>query len=193
MSEHPLTAQAPAATNAKPTYTIAVTGLNAIDSLGPGVSVIRGLRDAASFNLRIIGIAYETLEPGMYMRELVDKVYITDKGKAWAGVTLDDPKLLEITRDLMAKTQWRGPLELEFMKTNEDDYYLIEINPRFPAWVYLTVGAGQNQPEMLVNLAMGREPEPQLDYTVGKLFIRYSWDMIVDLKEFEQISTTGEL
>ena len=39
--------------------TIAVTGLNAIDSPGPGVSVIRALRDAASFDVRIIGLSYE--------------------------------------------------------------------------------------------------------------------------------------
>ena len=38
---------------------IAVTGLNAIDSPGPGIAVIRGLREASSFNVRIIGLAYE--------------------------------------------------------------------------------------------------------------------------------------
>ncbi len=59
----------------KPTYTIAVTGLNAIDSPGPGVPVIRALRDATSFNVRIIGLSYESLEPGIYMHDLVDKVY----------------------------------------------------------------------------------------------------------------------
>ena len=61
--------------NQKPTYTIAVTGLNAIDSPGPGVPVIRALRDAKSFDVRIIGLCYENLEPGIYMRDLVDKTY----------------------------------------------------------------------------------------------------------------------
>jgi carbamoyl-phosphate synthase large subunit len=54
---------------------IAVTGLNAVDSPGPGVSVIRALREAASFDVRIIGLAYESLEPGIYMHEIVDKTY----------------------------------------------------------------------------------------------------------------------
>ncbi len=347
----------------KASYTIAVTGLNAIDSPGPGLAVIRALREASSFDVRIIGLSYEALEPGIYMHDLVDKsyqvpypgagqevlferlkyinavenldfiypnfdaelfnyialrerlqkeldirmalpdqeqfearhksklfefgskhgikvpfaraiysageipavaagmgfplvvkgkfydarvaytveqamqhfnkisaewglpvllqeflhgsevnvcgagngkgdtigavpmrkLYITDKGKAWAGVTLDDEKLLEITAKLVSATQWNGPFELEFMKTREDEYYLIEINPRFPAWCYLAVGAGQNQPEALVNLAMGREVSPFGSYEVGKMFIRYSYDMIVDIKEFEQISTVGEL
>ena len=347
----------------KPKYTIAVTGLNAIDSPGPGIAVIRALKDAKSFDVRIIGLSYETMEPGIYMHDLVDKtyqipfpgagqdvllerfsyinsienldflfpnfdaelfnfikiqekfdtelgikmvlptldqfearhkvnlyeygeehnikvpfakmqfntseipkmseelgfplvvkgkfydakiaytneqatshfnkiaaewglpvlfqefvhgsevnvcgigdgdgnllgavpmrkLYITDKGKAWAGVSLDDPELIQITKDLVKETKWRGPFELEFMKTEEDEYYLIEINPRFPAWCYLTVGTGQNQVETLVNLGMGNNYEPHDTYEVGKMFIRYSMDMIVDMKEFEKISTTAEL
>jgi len=121
------------------------------------------------------------------------KLYITDKGKAWAGVTLDDPNLLTATVGLVKNTKWMGPFELEFIKTTEEEYYLIEINPRFPAWCYLTVGAGQNQIETLVNLAMGNKVEQFEKYEVGKMFVRYSEDMIVDIKEFEQISTVGEL
>jgi len=59
----------------KPKYTIAVTGLNAIDNPGPGIPVIRGLREAKSFNAKIIGLAYESLEPGIFMHEIIDKTY----------------------------------------------------------------------------------------------------------------------
>jgi carbamoyl-phosphate synthase large subunit len=40
---------------------------------------------------------------------------------------------------------------------------------------------------------MGEKVPQYTEYEVGKMFIRYSWDMIVDMKEFEEISTTGEL
>lgn len=342
---------------------IAVTGLNNIDSPGPGIPVIRGIRDNEEWDVRIIGLSYETLEPGMYMKDLVDKSYqiplpstgtsnlmeriqyihsiekidvlipnfdaelfnfiklsdrlesemgiktflptleqfearhkanlyeygvehgiqvpktkmvfntsdffnlngefeyplvvkgqyydaavaytpeqavthfnkisakwglpiliqefvfgqevnvtalgdgdgntvgavpmrkkfITDKGKAWAGITIEDQKLLDVTHQLLQETKWRGPLELELIKTNEDEYYLLEINPRFPAWVYLAVGAGQNHPADLVRMALGEKPVANLEYEVGKLFIRYSYDLICDLSQFEQISTMGEL
>ena len=59
----------------KRTLNIAVTGLNAIDSPGPGVSVIRALHEAASFNVNIIGLSYESLEPGIYMHDLVARTY----------------------------------------------------------------------------------------------------------------------
>ncbi len=341
---------------------IGITGLNAIDSPGPGIPVIRALRDSQAFDVRIIGLSYETLEPGIYMHDLVDKTYqiplpstgasilmarikyihkkekldliipnfdaelptfikkkkdfekmgiktfiptsdqfdarhkvnlsdfgkkhkikvpfskiifslneiadlridfsyplvvkgkfydatiaystdqvisafnkittkwglpviiqeyvfgsevnvtalgdgkgetvgavamrkqfITDKGKAWAGISIDDKKLMSMTRKLIKSTKWCGGMELEVIRTSEDEYYLLEINPRFPAWVYLAVGCGQNHPEALVKLAMGEKVKPFAKYDIGKMFIRYSYDMIVELSEFEKISTLGEL
>lgn len=347
----------------KSTYTIAVTGLNAIDSPGSGMAIIKALHESDSFNVKIVGLSYETLEPGIYMKNLIDKtyqipfpsagkdalfhrldyinsienidvifpnfdaelfsfiklqeemeknwniymvlptleqfearhkfnlheyglkhgvkvpyartiysyteipflanefgyplvvkgkyydasaaytpdevkqhfnkisskwglpiiiqqfilgsevnvcgigdgeggllgaipmrkLYITDKGKAWAGITLNDETLLEITKNVLASSKWKGPFELEFIKTSDEEYYLLEINPRFPAWVYLCIGAGQNQVESMVNLALGNKVKPFTDYEVGKIFIRYSNDMIVDIEDFEKISTLGEL
>jgi len=60
------------------------------------------------------------------------KQFITDKGKAWSGITIEDPKMTEITRELIGKTKWKGGLELEMIKTSFSEYYLIEINPEFP-------------------------------------------------------------
>lgn len=121
------------------------------------------------------------------------KQFITDKGKAWSGITLSDKEMLRITTDLISKTKWRGGMELEMIKTNSGDYFMIEINPRIPAWVYLAVGAGQNIPEALVKLAMGIAVPPYTTYKVGKMFIRYSWDLLGDIQEFEQLSIFGEI
>jgi len=121
------------------------------------------------------------------------KQYITDKGKAWGGITLDDPGMIDYTHKLISSTNWRGGMELELIRTSDNDLYLIEINPRLPAWVYLAVAAGQNLPEALVQLAAGETVEPFSDYAVGKIFIRYSFDMICSMDEFQQLSTTGEL
>lgn len=349
--------------SSKKNITVAVTGLNNIDSPGPGIPVIRALKESTQYNVRIIGLSYETLEPGIYMHELVDKsyqipmpsagttvlldrlryindkedinvvipnfdaelhnfiklknvlktelnietflptleqfesrhksvlyefgeknevkvpyakmifsaqeiqqlkeeftyplvikgkyydasiaatpeqavnyfykisakwglpiivqefvsgnevnvtaigdgngkcigavpmrkLYITDKGKAWAGISLDDEELIKITNRVIGNSKWRGGCELEFIKTNDNQYYLLEMNPRFPAWVYLSVGCGQNHPEALVKMALGEKIEPFQSFETGKLFIRYSFDQIVNLSEFEKISTLGEL
>lgn len=343
--------------------TVAVTGLNNIDSPGPGIPVIRALKESERYNVRIIGLSYETLEPGIYMRDLVDKtyqipmptagthvllerlkyindieniaviipnfdaelhnfikiksvlksilnidtflptaeqfesrhksvlyefgkknevnvpfakmifnaneiqqlkseftyplvvkgkyydasiaatpeqainyfykisakwglpiiiqefvsgnevnvtaigdgegncigavpmrkLYITDKGKAWAGISLDDEELIKITNRVISNSKWIGGCELEFIKTNDNKYYLLEMNPRFPAWVYLAKGCGQNHPEALISMALGEKIKPFTTYDAGKLFIRYSFDQIVSLSDFEKISALGEL
>lgn len=121
------------------------------------------------------------------------KQYITDKGKAWGGITIDDKKLIEITNKIISETKWRGGMELEMIRTTSSEYYIIEINPRIPAWVYLAVGSGQNIPEALVKLALGQSVAPYTDYSKGTMFVRYSYDIICDLKKFETLSTKGEL
>jgi len=121
------------------------------------------------------------------------KLYITDKGKAWAGVTLDDNNLVELAERFITTTKWRGGCELEIMLTNDGKPYIMEVNPRFPAWIYLTAAAGQNQPAALVKMALGEHIEPYKEYEAGKIFIRYSWDHITDIREFQKISANGEL
>lgn len=55
--------------------TIAVTGLNNTDNPGPGVPVIRAIKESTDFEVRVIGLIYENLEPGIYMEGLCDRIY----------------------------------------------------------------------------------------------------------------------
>ncbi len=121
------------------------------------------------------------------------KLYLTDKGKAWAGVTIEREELIALARAFTAATRWKGGFELEIMRDSNGMLFILEINPRFPAWVYLTAGAGQNQPAALVKMAMGLAQEVFKDYAVGKMFVRYSWDELVDIADFQQFSAFGEL
>jgi carbamoyl-phosphate synthase large subunit len=121
------------------------------------------------------------------------KMYITDKGKAWAGITIDDEALISLAKKFVAATKWRGGFEVEIMKTAHDELYIMEINPRFPAWIYLSAGAGQNQPAALVKMALGEKQAPFTSFDVGKMFIRYSWDLIVDVSRFQQFSAFGSI
>jgi len=121
------------------------------------------------------------------------KLYITDKGKAWAGITIDDQMLIGQAEKFIKATNWRGGCELEIMLTSDRKPYIMEVNPRFPAWIYLSAAAGQNQPASLVKLAIGQKVNRFETFTVGKVFIRYSWDMVIDVAEFHRLSGTGEL
>lgn len=120
------------------------------------------------------------------------KLYITEKGKAWAGVTIEDDLLVSQAEKFIRATKWKGGCELEIMLTADRKPYIMEVNPRFPAWIFLTAAAGQNQPAALVKLAMGLKSEQFGKYEIGKLFIRYSWDMVIDISEVHKLSGNGE-
>jgi len=54
---------------------IAVTGLNTGENPQPGVPVIRSLR-RAGFSGKIIGLAYDSFESGIYAPDLADEIYV---------------------------------------------------------------------------------------------------------------------
>jgi len=122
---------------------------------------------------------------------MMKKMAVTDKGKAWAGVSVFDQTLYDASAALISAINWRGPLEVEVMRDTQGRYQLIEINPRFPAWIYLSVGVGRNLPLMLLQLildqATGDLPEAQ----PGVLFIRHAVETIVPQAEFESVIMNG--
>ena len=122
---------------------------------------------------------------------MMKKMALTDKGKAWAGVTVADERLLEASASLVRAVRWRGPLEVEIMRDEEGRYQLIEINPRFPAWVYLSAGVGRNLPATLVDLMFGEKPAEFSEVPAGILFVRYAEEVIVPMRQYESVVMTG--
>jgi len=41
-------------------------------------------------------------------------------------------------------------------------------------------------------MALGEKVVPFTSYESGKMFIRYSWDLITDVADFQEVSATGE-
>jgi carbamoyl-phosphate synthase large subunit len=122
------------------------------------------------------------------------KMQLTDQGKAWGGITIEDQGMNEFVRSVMSKLKWRGPCEFEVMKARHSgEYYLIEVNPRFPAWCYLAAGAGQNLPWATVKLALGERIAPFSSYQVGTLFLRHSVEHIYPLSQYRRLTTEGQL
>lgn len=122
------------------------------------------------------------------------KQALTDKGKAWAGVTITDSELSEMAARLVAGLNWTGPMEVEAIRNQEDGaLYLLEMNPRFPAWVYLSTGVGRNLPMAALALLAGQNelefPAPR----AGAMFIRFAQDVLTDISELESLISLGSL
>ncbi len=122
------------------------------------------------------------------------KLQLDDRGKAWGALTVDDPELIRAAQRVVSGLCWSGALELELMRHRDSgELYLIEINPRFPAWIALAAAAGQNLPWALVRLALG-EAVPAYDtYYSGVLQLRRSLDVPAELSIYEAMVQRGEV
>ncbi len=122
----------------------------------------------------------------------IKKLTTTEIGKIWTGVTIQNEKLMQIAQDFVKQTNWKGPFELECM-VNMNQTYLIEINPRFPAWVYFATEIGVNLPQMVVDIMQGKDVKPQLDYPQNKMYVRYTGEFVTDFTDFMKLLSTKEL
>jgi len=137
-------------------------------------------------NLTAIGDGKGNLLGSVMMR----KQAVTDKGKAWSCVTIEDQLLKDDALKLVKALQWQGPLEVEMLRDKDGQALLIEINPRFPAWIYLAAEAGSNLPAGLIDLIMDKEPNFETP-KVGMMMIRYAQETVIDLETFESMAMTG--
>ena len=122
----------------------------------------------------------------------IKKMGVTELGKIWSGLTIHHPDLLAAAEAFLQHTQWKGPFELECIADREGTIYLIEINPRFPAWTYFATGVGINLPSRLVQAALGLPLSPLEPYSAGKLFMRYTYEMVMDATPLQTLVTRGE-
>ncbi len=139
-------------------------------------------------NLCAVGDGKGNISQSVTMR----KQALTEKGKAWAGITVSDQNVENAATLLVNELKWAGALEVEMLIDKKGNYYLIEINPRFPAWIYLSKGANCNLPKILLDLIDNHELTKMPVATTGQMFIRYAQEKVITLQEFESMTMYGQ-
>lgn len=119
----------------------------------------------------------------------IKKQLTTQLGKVWTAVTIYDELLARVAQRFCEVTRWRGPFELECIRDKEN-IHLIEINPRFPAWLFFATGVGVNLPQRLVDLMTQGSCDSTLDYPVGKYLVRQTSEFVTDLSYFQNLLAT---
>ncbi len=121
------------------------------------------------------------------------KIGITDRGKTWAGVTIRDERISELVNRILGAIKWVGGCELEFIRTPENKLFLLEINPRFPAWIFLTHLAHCNLPALAVDLLQNQHTgSAATDYHTGVAFARIATEVEIHLSKTMQLQLEGE-
>lgn len=96
--------------------------------------------------------------------KLLDAVYmakrdVTNEGKTWAGKISEVPDdIYSALRKTVLDLGWSGGAEIECVRDRSGKLWVIDWNPRFPAWIYGATLAGHNLPAQLVSAVSGMEP-----------------------------------
>ena len=128
---------------------------------------------------------------GCLGRVAIRKMWITELGKMWTGVTIHNQAILRASDAFARAYRWRGPFELECI-ASAGRLYLVEINPRFPAWCYFATGVGLNLPGRMITTALGGPLSAESDYPAGRLFIRYTYELVTRMEQFQRLVIRGE-
>lgn len=132
-------------------------------------------------------------EGGLVASVGMKKVFLTDKGKGWAGVSIVNRELREVAERFARTLKWRGGFELETLMSPDGKLHIIEVNPRFPAWIYLAKACKVNLPYGSALLALGREPSLPQTYEAGIMFVHYTTDLVAGMGQVESLLTRREL
>jgi len=123
---------------------------------------------------------------------LLRKLGVNWRGKSVIGAVVDDPDFERHARAILAKLCWRGPLELEFVRSAKDrQLYLIEVNNRFPSWILVSHWAGCNLPAMLVREILGRERQGPRRGRAGVAYVRDVEEVAVPEDTVETLGRLG--
>ena len=123
----------------------------------------------------------------------VKKLLKCERGSTWSAVNSKKPELEHAFAAYLKHLKWCGPVEGEFIRDSvREQFYLIEVNPRFTAWISFSAALGMNHPYHAVCLALDRpfEPEP---FTTEHVFMRSCWELGVNARDFSAISTKGAI
>ncbi len=120
------------------------------------------------------------------------KEHQTSQGKLWNALTVQCPWLQDAAEAFVAETEWEGPFEFECLLGDDGSAWLIEINPRFPAWIHAGTLLGVNLPACLVGrLNQQEERVPDL-IPAGKWVVRSICETVLDQDPMNQLISEGK-
>jgi diaminopimelate decarboxylase len=97
--------------------------------------------------------------------ELLEAVYMrkrvtTPDGKTWSGkIEPLESKLRSHLATAVKNINWSGGAEIELLRDSDNNLWFMEMNPRFPAWIYGAAIAGINLPAVLFKSFSGLQME----------------------------------
>ncbi|WP_431074098.1 ATP-grasp domain-containing protein [Microbacterium phyllosphaerae] len=105
-----------------------------------------------------------------------------DSGVAIAGRTVHDPELEETAAAIARAIGLVGVANVQLRRDREGRAVLLEVNPRFPGALPLTIAAGVDIPSLVADLFLGRDIPASVPFR-EVASVRFLEDIIVEVGE----------
>ena len=121
------------------------------------------------------GLAFSALDGVLLDAIFTTKALVTPEGKTWSGdVTEISDDLWARLADFVADVGWTGGGEVELIRSWAGELTVMELNPRFPAWIHGATLSGANLPATIIG-----EPSTRGARTLGPGFTRVVHEIAV--------------
>lgn len=100
-------------------------------------------------------------------------------GEVTRTITKHIPQLEEMSREIVRKFDFRGPVTLQFIyDIPKNRFLLMEINPRLGGGVICSIFAGAPIPDYIISESLGVDVRPCTDWIENTLMARYQKETI---------------
>ena len=155
-----------------------------------GGAILQEKIEGEEFDVSIVARNNESCASILAMK----KLGINQKGKGVIGSPVNDPELIKHSLKILKKLHWKGPLELEYVKSNNTNkYILLEINPRFPSWILLSHFTGINQPATLLKEILKPNSPIRNVTNMKKAFVRNIEEITLPFEKIKKLTSHKSL
>ncbi|WP_224268600.1 ATP-grasp domain-containing protein [Haloprofundus salinisoli] len=107
------------------------------------------------------------------------RTYPSSGGNSAVLESMHDEKMQRYAEEVIGALEWTGPAMVEFMRTDDGEYYLIEVNGRYWGSVPFAVACGVDFPWLHFQQLLGETPRHDGEYPTGERMQRLFYE---DLK-----------
>ena len=122
----------------------------------------------------------------------VESIAEVEDRTIWMGVSFKEQHLLNIFKNLIKRIGWYGFFTANLIKTEKDDYNLIDFYPFPPSWIEMTEIEGEGLSKTAFDYLINFKRTDEVNYFEGGYFFaHYVYDTPVKLENFINFTLKG--
>lgn len=115
------------------------------------------------------------------------RTYPKDSGISTYLELVNEPEIVRLGLEILKKLKFVGIVKIDFKKDiNSNQFYILEVNPRFNLWNYLGTVCGVNLPQVAYMDLLGEGCQNQQGYKTGIKWLSFGNDLRAFIRDYHK-------